>query len=371
MFITKVMVIALQLLVAVAIVGSFGALAMGDLDVAVGEPHFDFPEDPDPQMILDEGLEISINVPLTVKIGGLGDFDQRLDGYWPINDFQYNFSLVAAGWNHTGGVGPMDIEPGKVTDLTLNETILYKPGDDDLYDLVTDGAIFQFAMSISMGYMEDMFKYSTDVAATVEVGPFLDYGVNLENVTYDGSNLALPMKFDYDIDDVEDSINDILIQSSEETGFESVDDIVKELYKESPDLFPEDFDIDDYNLSDLDIEDQMIELLEEQGVDEVDTFKAQFTDSEGNVIEGGEFNASLMIVDGELVFQIEDIDDEFLEGIEDSDAELRIYTDLEGADLPGELDDAFGGILKEADGQMILKAPAGEIASIALGQVGV
>ncbi len=364
-FITKVMVVALQLLVAVAIVGSFGALAMGDFEVDVGEPEFDFPEEPDPQQILDEGLEISISVPISVTIGGLGDFDDRLSDYWPI-DFEYSYSLKAAGWVHTGGVGPKEIKPGEAADLSLDDTILYKPGDDDLYDLVTQGTTFQFAMSINIGYMEGLFKFSTDVSATAEVGPFLEYGVDLENVAYDGTTLSLPTKFDYDPSDLEKAINDLFKELPDDFPFESVDDLIRELYEEDPDLFPEGFDIDDYDLSDLDLENAIADILAEQGIEEIDTFTAEFTNSEGEVI--GEFPAVMKIVDGEIVFDI-DVDPEFLEGLEEGD-ELKIYLDLGDTevpdDLPGELED----IIESADGTLVLKASAKDIADVALGQLG-
>ncbi len=329
---TKVMIVVLQLLVAVVVVGSFATLATGDFDLQYGEPDFVLTEDfEDIETLLEEGVSINITVPLNLTIGG----------YWPVTDFQYSFILQTGTWNYTGGISPMDIEPGETADLSLNESINYFPSEDDVYDLITAGTDFAFSMSISMGYLDNMFNFGADITATLTVGPFLEIGFDDDNVTYDGTSLKVPVKFD----PIAEQLDDILDQLVEEFG-----------------LDPDDLPFDPSNFSEEDI----FELLPE-GV-ELPFFGASFTDEDGNELWNG--SASMTIVNGTPVVVI-DITPEELEAMQGQGADLKIGIDL--GSLPSiedEIPEEAQEIFKALDGQMILKGPADGIIDKALEEEG-
>ncbi len=328
---TKVMIVVLQLLVAVVIVGSFATMATGDFDFEYGEPEFTYTEDfEDINALLEDGININISVPLSLTIGG----------YWPVTDFQYSFSLVAANWNHIGGIAPMDIEPGENADLSLNEEITYFPSEDDIYDLVTTGTDFAFSMSISMGYLDNMFKFGAEISATLTVGPFLEIGFDDENVTYDGTTLKVPIKFD----PIKEQLDDLIDQLINEFGLDP---------DELP-FDPEDFDVD-----------ELLGLLPE-GV-ELPFFGASFTDDEGNVLWNG--SASIIMQNGTPTVVI-DITPEELEALQGQGADLRIGVDLSALSaFEDELPEEAQEIFQALDGFMILKGPSDGIVDNALDQV--
>ncbi len=325
---TKVMIVVLQLLVAVVIVGSFATMATGDFDFQYGEPDFSYTEDfEDLDALLENGISINISVPLNLTIGG----------YWPVTDFQYSFSLVAANWNYIGGISPMDIEPGETADLSLNEEITYFPTEDDVYDLITAGTDFAFSMSISMGYLDNMFKFGAEIAATLSVGPFLEIGYDDENVTYDGTTLKVPIKFD----PMTEQFNEILDQLYEEFGLDPAD-------------LP--FDAENFSVDDV------FDLLPE-GV-ELPFFGASFTDDEGNVLWNG--SASIIMQNGTPTVVI-DITPEELEALQGQGADLRIGIDLSALSaFDDELPEEAQEIFQALDGFMILKGPSDGIVDKAL-----
>ncbi len=327
--VTKVMLIALQLLVAVVIVGSFATLATGDFDMDVGEPELTLPDAPegldDVDDLLENGVNISLSVPIELTIGG----------YWPITDFQYSFELRAANWDHIGGLEPIDIEPGKSTDLSLLEEINYSPGEDDIYDLIFLGTEFSFSMNISMGYLDNMFKFNTEVSAALTVGPFLDLDLlDVENVTYDGNNLSIPIKTDDIIDEINNLLQDLI------------------------DSFDTDLDLGDIDLEDFDLN-ELLSLLPE-GVS-VPGFGASFTDDEGNELWTGD--ASLKVKDGKIILDIEGLTPEELDALASQDGvTLKVNVDLSivedfGEDVPDEVQD----ILDVLDGLLLIKSPADDI----------
>lgn len=308
---TKIMVLTLQLAIVIAIAGSFITLFTEGFDFEYGEPVIEMPEEiEDPQQILDNGLNISIYVPLNLTIGG----------YWSA-DFQYSYVFTDGNdVIQEYEAEPIEIEPGEKADISLLLDVHYQPSEEQLYNMMSNGTTMSFSMSTSIGYMANIFSLEAIILTSFDVGPFVEIEIDEDNASYDGNDLYMPVK----LGPVTEELGGL--------GFNETE------LNELLDSIPEDLNVRAFNVN--------------------------LTDEDGTVFWQGVANLSYDSVDRSLIIDIIDIDAEILDGVIDGhhgNVHLQIFINTDSLDGTDDLPEEILDILDMLDGVMIFNVPANEM----------